>query len=224
MKAELTRNYEALRKEDVPPYYISYAIDEVRAQSVIGSFGAVTSQSDDTTARLRVGLRTGAYNFDSSRELRGSGNITLQSLLSSSTPVTRAPLGEGGEALAVILWRTTDSAYKSAVEKLSQLKSAQNVQIATEDQSDDFSRSEPRTSLGKPANTPVDLDKWAERIRSFTAQFKSYPFITAASGTFQNEIRNKYFVDTEGSVLLVPANYIRINIARIFCKSKPFRP
>jgi len=212
MKAELTRNYEALRKEEVPPYYISYTIDEVRTQGVAGSFGAVTAQSDDTTAILRVGLRTGSYEFDSSRELRGSAT-SLLSTLSGALSSYLTPLGDGGgDALSVVLWMATDDAYKNAVEKLSQLKSAQNVQITPEDQSDDFSRSEPQTSLGKRADTQVDLGKWAERIRAFTAQFKNRPFITSSSGTFQNEIRNKYFVDTEGAVLLVPANYMRLSI------------
>ena len=211
MQTELKRNFEALQKQDVPPYYISYTIDEVRTRTVAGSFGAIASQNENTTAQLRVGLRTGSYELDNTRELR-SNNSLLSALTSALSPSSRAPLGEGGNALAVILWQATDDAYKNAVERLSQVKSAQNTQMASEDQSDDFSRAEPQTFLGKPADALVDLDKWAGRIRTFTAQFKNHPFITAASGQFQNEIRNKYFVDTEGAVLLVPAGFMRLGI------------
>lgn len=212
MKAELTRNFDALQNKEVPPYYISYAIDEIRTQTVNGSFGAINSQTENTQARLRVGLRTGSYEMDSTRELRSGGNSLAQALAGSMS-VSLAPLGEGSDALAVILWQATDGAYRSAVDRLAQVKSAQNTQLAPEDQSDDFSRSKPQTSLGKPADARVDLDKWADRIRTFTAQFNNRPFITAASGTFQNEVRNKYFVDTEGSALLVPANYMRLQIS-----------
>jgi len=208
MQAELKRNFEALQKQDVPPYYISYTIDEVRTQVVSGSFGAINSQNESTTSRLRVGLRVGSYEFDNTRELRGDAFAARASAGSAAS----APIGEGGDALAVILWRTTDNVYKNATTRMSQVKSAQTTQMASGDKSDDFTRVQLQTSLGKPADVSVDLDKWAERIRLFTAQFKEHPHITTAAGNFQSEVRNKYFIDTEGTTLLVPANYMRLNI------------
>ena len=61
----------------------------------------------------------------------------------------------------------------------------------------------------------MDLNKWAGRIRKYTAQFKSHPFIFDSTGTFQNEVRQKYFVDTEGSVVSAPVNYMRLGISAI---------
>ncbi len=46
MQAEISRNFDALQKEQIPPYYISYSIDEVRSQSVAGSFGAIIAQNE----------------------------------------------------------------------------------------------------------------------------------------------------------------------------------
>jgi TldD protein len=209
MKAEISRNFEALQKEQTPPYYMSYSIDEVRTQTVAGAFGAVTAQNDDTTAYLRINLRTGSYKLDSSHELRGDA---LRSLRSSNQGTVRAPLGESQEALAVILWRETDKAYRNAVETLSKVKSEQSVKIAEEDKSDDFSKVEPHVSLQKQLDLQVDLNKWAGRIRKCTGQFKSHPFIYDAAGSFQNEVRQKYFIDTEGSIVSAPANYMRLGI------------
>jgi len=136
MKDEIARNFEVLQKEPIPPYYISYSIDEVRTQSVTGAFGAVTSKNDDTTAYLRINMRTGSYRLDNSHELRGDSLNMLRSRY--STPI-RAPLGESRDSLALILWRETDRAYRNAVETLSKVKSEQSVKIAEEDKSDDFS-------------------------------------------------------------------------------------
>ena len=98
--------------------------------------------------------------------------------------MVRAPLGESQEALAVILWRETDKAYRNAVETLSKVKSEQSVKIAEEDKSDDFSKVEPHVSLQKPLGFQVDLNKWAGRIRKFTEQFKDHPFIYDAARLF----------------------------------------
>jgi TldD protein len=210
MKAELSRNFEALQKEQTPPYYMSYSIDQVGTQTVSGSFGAITGQNEGATAYLQISLRTGSYKLDSSHELRG--NDLLRSIRSSNQASVRAPLGESEEALAVILWQETDKAYRNAVETLSKVKSEQSVKIAEEDQSDDFSKAGPHVSIAKRVDIQVDLNQWSTRIRKYTEPFKRYPFIYAASGNFQNEVRQKYFVDTEGSIVSAPANYMRLQI------------
>jgi TldD protein len=208
MKSEMSRNFDALQKEQAPPYYMSYSIDEVRSQGVAGSFGAIIAQNEDSAAILQVSVRTGSYKLDSSHELRGD---SLRSGRSGSQ--VRAPLGESPESLAVILWRETDKAYRNAVETLSRVKSEQSVKIAEEDKADDFSKVEPHVSIEKPNAIQVDMNKWAGRIRKFTEPFQNHPYIYDCSGSFQSEIRQKYFVDTEGSIVSTPANYMRLQIS-----------
>jgi TldD protein len=210
MKAELSRNFEALQKESTPPYYLSYSIDQVSIQAVSGSFGAINGQNEDTTAYLQISLRAGSYTLDSSHELRS--NDLLRSIRSSNQASVRAPLGESEEALAVILWQETDKAYKNALETLSKVKSEQSVKIAEEDKSNDFSKAEPHVSVEKRIDVQVNMNPWAGRIRKYTEPFKRYPFIYAASGNFQSEVRQKYFVDTEGAIVSAPTNYMRLQI------------
>jgi TldD protein len=210
MKNEISRNFDALQKEQVPPYYISYSIDEVRTQTVVGTFGAITNKNEDKTAYLRISLRAGSYKLDSSHELRGDSLGALRSRL--NIPI-RAPLGESPESLALILWKETDKAYRNAVETLARVKSEQSVKIAEEDKSDDFSKVEPHQSITKPLAIQVDLDKWAARIRKYTEPFKHHPYIYDSSGVFQSEVRNKYFVDTEGTIVSSPVNYMRLSIS-----------
>jgi predicted Zn-dependent protease len=210
MKTELSRNFQALQKEQSPPYYIGYSIDEVQTQGVTGTFGAITSRIENKTAFLRVNLRTGSYKLDNYHEIRGD---TLSALRSRVAASIRAPLTDSPEGLAVILWRETDKAYKNAVETLLRVKSEQSVKIAEEDKSDDFSKAEPHVSIEKSLEIQVDLDKWTSRIRKFTEPFKKHPSVYSCSGTFQSEVRQKYFVDTEGTIISAPANYMRIQIS-----------
>ncbi len=212
MKNELSRNFQSLQQQQVPPYYISYSIDEVQTQYVGGAFGAIMARSEGKTAYLNVNVRTGSYQRDNSHELRGSSN-PLSALRSRTSGAAQAPLSDSPESLAVILWRETDKAYKEAVETFSAVKSEQSLKVAEEDKSDDFSKAEPHTSIEKPLDIRVDLDTWAGRIRRATEAFKKYPFINECSGIFQSEVRHKYFVNTEGTIVSTPANYMRLQIS-----------
>ncbi len=210
LKKEMARNFEALQKEPTPPYYLSYSIDEIRTQFVAAAFGAVTAKGENNTSNLGINLRAGSYKLDNSHELRGDSLGALRSRLSGSI---RAPLGESQEALALLLWKETDKAYRNAVETLSRVKSEQSVKIAEEDKSDDFTRIEPHQSIAKPIQIQVDLDKWATRLRKYTSAFKPHAYIYDSSASFQSEVRHKYFVDTEGTVVSSPVNYMRLSIS-----------
>ncbi len=210
MKNELSRNFEALQKEQVPPYYISYAIDEIRTQTVAATFGAITNKNEDKTAFLRINLRAGSYKLDSSHELRGDQLNMIRSRL--NIPV-RGPISESPEGLALMLWKETDKAYRTAVENLSKVKSEQSVKIAEEDKSDDFSKVEPHVAIERPIDVKVDLEKWAARVRKYTEPFKQHPYIYDCSGYFQSEIRQKDLVDTEGTIVSTPMNYMRLGIS-----------
>lgn len=206
MKSELGRNFEALQKEPTPPYYISFSIDRTWTQRVAASFGALTDRSEDSTALLRIDVRVGSYHLDNSHELRG------EAFSRGGGYSTGAPLHESPQGLKALLWLGTDRAYKEAVEKYTQIKTDRNVKVAEEDTSSDFSKSEPNVSVSGPLAVTVDLERWAARARRLSEPFKANPHILYGSASFENEVRNKYFVDTEGSAVLAPVNYMRLSI------------
>lgn len=210
MKEEMIRNFEALQKEPVPPYFMSYSIDDVRMQGVAGSFGAITDTTENKVSYLRIDVRTGSYQLDSSHEIRGDSVGSLRQRYGNAL---LAPIHESPDALRIILWRETDRAYKNAVESLARVKSQQSVMVAEEDKSDDFSRIEPQEYAENTAEIQVDLEKWAARIRKFTKRFSDFPFVLSATGSFVNESRQKYFVNTEGSAISTPTNYMRLQIS-----------
>ncbi|NLA75657.1 MAG: TldD/PmbA family protein, partial [Deltaproteobacteria bacterium] len=212
MQKEMNRNFEALKKEPVPPYFIGYSIDDVRTQSVTGSFGSLWDRSDNTVSHLRVEVRTGDYILDSAHEIRGDTLAALQGQLARSIS---APIVESPEALRIILWRETDKAYKNAVESLAKVQSQQSVMVAEEDKSDDFSRIDPQVVFEEPVGNIVDLDKWEIRVKAYTKGFKKYPFLHKTTATFSNEIRRKYYVNTEGTSIAASTVYMRLTISAV---------
>src|SRR5579864_6928028 len=71
-RAELTHSLDQLRRQDIPPYYLSYQIIETRAASVSGSFGALTSSNESRDRLLLIDLRVGDYALDNTRQVRGN--------------------------------------------------------------------------------------------------------------------------------------------------------
>jgi len=209
MKGELQRNFEVLGKGESPPYYISYSINRVRSQSVSASFGAITDKSDDSESYLNISVRVGSYQLDNSHEIRGDQFGRYQRMIPKSM---RAPLADSPEALKVLLWQGTDKAYKDAVGMLAKIKTDRNLKVKEEDQSDDSSTAEPHVQIEKPLEITIDLDRWAEKVKKFSEPFKKNPNILESGSSFINEVRNKYFVNTDGTVLLAPVNYMRLRV------------
>jgi TldD protein len=210
MKGELQRNFEALKREKTPPYYISYSIDQVRTQSASSSFGALSSKFDYSKAYLTISTRVGSHAQDNTHELRGDAMARYQKFFAIPQ---KAPIDDSPQALKVILWQGTDEAYKDAVETLSKVKSDKSLKVKEEDTSNDFSDAKPQVSIEEPLKMSIDLEKWAARVREYSAPFRNYPYLLRAYAYVTSEVRTKYFVDTGGSQIQAPINYVRLVIA-----------
>ena len=132
MRSELMRNYAALReKGEVKPYYLSYEATDVRTSVVDASLGALRVSDSGRQRILDTSIRVGDAQFDNYHRARGSmPRFTSGSFLAledKPAPIDR------------ILWRDTDRAYRAAVERLTLLKSTQEVKVAEKDRSPDFS-------------------------------------------------------------------------------------
>src|SRR5262245_51397794 len=68
---ELRRNFDVLRKESQPPYFLSYAVYDVRSARIGASFGALTVRGENRSRTVDVEVRVGDYALDSTRRIRG---------------------------------------------------------------------------------------------------------------------------------------------------------
>src|SRR3954470_11696105 len=121
MRDEMQRAMAELRMKGEPqPYFISYEVLDRTISDYSGRLGALVENPPRRTRTLRVDVRVGDYDFDSSRFLvqgfgQGGG-------LSGETVI--APLDDDYDAMRRQIWITTDSAYKRAVSLFARKKAA----------------------------------------------------------------------------------------------------
>jgi TldD protein len=208
MKSELNRSFTALKKEAVPPYFISYQVTDNRAISVESSFGSLTGSSDQRTRLLDIDLRVGDYALDNTHgSSRGFATSHFGQFQGN------VPIEDGPQALAVALWLETDSHYKNAVQELEGVKTNKEIKAAEEDKSPDFS-SAPAEKYFEPT-APVSFDRtvWENKVRSYGRPFRSNPDILSADISAMAETETRRFVSTDGSEIRISMPLYRLNIS-----------
>jgi predicted Zn-dependent protease len=196
LRTELQRNFEGLKNEPVPPYFIGYTVHDTRTTRIVASFGAL-ERSDDARSRVAsIEVRVGDYTLDNTHPLRGGpagsprlGRISL-------------PLTDDEKPIQLALWRATDRAYKQAAEALTRVRTNVAAKVKEEDPAPDFSREGPQTYSGQPVSYSIDTKQWEARLRRISAPFAGDPLIFRSDVTLTIEGGNRYFASSEGSEIL----------------------
>ncbi len=195
MKQELNRSLENLKKEPVPPYFLSYQLTDNHAIQIAGAFGTLTASDDTRTRLLDIDLRVGDYKLDNTHPVRGEFPFgDMRQFERANVPLENDP-----GALRTALWYETDKRYKDAIEHLAEVKTNVQVKVAQEDQSADFSREPAQTYLEPEAAFSFDRAGWENRIRRITAAFANYPEIYEGSANLTAELETRRYVNSDGS-------------------------
>lgn len=207
-QAELSRSFEHLSRQPVPPYFLSYAITESHSVSVMGSFGTLRQSHEARNRQLDIGLRVGDYTLDNTRKVRGAFPNFMDQYSSVAMP-----LEDDADAIRAVLWYQTDKKYKRAVEQLTTVQTNSQVKVRQEDVSADFSREKPETA--SEAITPIKVDRklWEEKVRRYTAPFKAYGDIYDANAGLSASRETRWFVSSEGSAIQTSRTYYRLFIS-----------
>ena len=200
MEDELSRSMSDLRMKDAPPpYYIAYELQDRTLIDVSSRLGSVMETPPHHMRVLRVEVRVGSYDFDSSRfAMQGFGQggapFTGQTVL--------APLDDDYDALRRAIWLTTDETYKRAVNVFARKKAAfQNR--ATADPLPDFSKEAPvQTELPLPqASASRDA---AARVQQASAGFGSSADIDLSEASIAAVQGSRYYLNSEGFKSVTP--------------------
>src|SRR5215510_7462521 len=92
MQTELDRSFKTLSAQDIPAYFIGYALTDTQRAEVSGSNGALLSSSEVRNRWLQVAVRTGTYEQDNTRKV---GDRQLP----TGGPGTIAPVDDDTEVL-----------------------------------------------------------------------------------------------------------------------------
>jgi TldD protein len=195
MQTELDRSFKTLSTQDIPAYFIGYALTDTQRAEVSGSNGALLSSSEVRNRWLQVAVRTGSYQLDDTHKVG-------ERQLPTGGPGTSAPVDDDAEVLRRAIWLETDDQYRAASEALIKIKTSRDVRVQTaEGQAADFSKEEPHKWYGPQVSFALDRKPWEERVRAYTKSFRESQAILNSIVTFSALAQNTYQVNTEGTQL-----------------------
>jgi TldD protein len=207
-KAELTHSLDQLKKQEVPPYFLSYEIVETHAVTVAGSFGTLTHSSESTRRQLHIDLRVGDYALDNTRQVRGGPQNPTERF--SNIPM---PIEDDPAAIRNILWYQTDKKYKRALEELTTVRTNSQVKVQQEDNSADFSREPAEQNV--EAVTPIAVNRkvWEDKVRKYTAPFQRFGNLYQATATLSANQDTRWFVSSDGAAIQSSQIYYRLSVS-----------
>src|SRR5438876_11362922 len=88
LQAELQRNYQVLRKEPAPAYFIAYTVHDQQSTFLDASNGAMERNDDQRSRFATIEVRVGDYTVDNTHPLRGDGGGTNPRLPRVALPLT----------------------------------------------------------------------------------------------------------------------------------------
>ena len=203
MQGELHRAAEALGQADPGTYYLSYAVSDVSAATIVGMTGSLVVSSENHRRQADVMMRVGSAALDNTHSQSRPSGIVSGSL----------PLGDDRDAIARVLWQLSDREYEQASQAFLKVKTNLAVQSVEEDKSPDFSAETPQKHLDE-SRPQVSLDRkiWEDRIRRVSAAFLDYPQVYGSSVYLQYATSRSYQVTSEGAALVQPSAISRLVI------------
>jgi TldD protein len=210
MKAELGRSMETLKKQPVPPYFLSYEITDAHTFSVHSAFGKLVNSSENRRRQLDIDVRIGDYNIDNTHDIRGSfPGFDFSDRFS----LVEVPIEDKPEAIRQLLWYHTDRRYKSAAEAFTKVKTNIQVMVKPEDQSPDFSQEQPEKHFEPVQKISLDPKAWEEKLRKYTAPFAKYGDIYEANAYLSANSETRWFTNSEGSELQTSQRHYRLFVS-----------
>ena len=210
MKSELAREQSSLGKQPQTPYYMSYNIGDEQDVSMVASYGSIVKSDSSRHRTLLVDLRVGDYSLDNTHQIRASNDMFARG------GARMIPYENNTESLKLALWRETDQAYKTATERLQQVRTNRTVKVAAEDTSGDFSQADASNHHYEPdvemSNYFRNRAAWESRLRKYSALFAGQKDIFEAKAMLDASIVRKYFVSTEGGEIASNQLYVRVMV------------
>lgn len=204
MFREVQRSMKVLKRHDEAPYYISYEITEDVAATVSGAFGKATSRNFIVSRYLDIDLRLGDYSLDNTHPLRGG--LSELSNGPATTPI------EDEEALRTTLWLHTDVAYKQALTQFTRVKSAVQSSVRPVFRVGDYSPYPVRKFSEAKVELDADFEHWRDKIQQYTEPFSEAEFIQDNYAYIFGDVETRWFVNSDGSRILVSKPYYRLVI------------
>ncbi len=148
----------ALATQQDPLLHLAYTVTEHRTRNLTAREGALAPLRDQRDRTLDIDLRVGDMKVDNTHKLRDSWSGSYRADGTS-------PRDEAGDALFDLAVLGTDDTFRAARKRLVEVRANDQVKVAREDDSDDFSPTPVVTHLAPPAPVELDLKSWEARVQ-----------------------------------------------------------
>jgi predicted Zn-dependent protease len=205
MRSELERNFAVLKeKADPAVYFLAYTVTETEAHTIAATMGSLQRNASSTSRVLDVNVRVGSPKLDNYHRMSGENPHFANA---SAVPVDDTPDG-----IRRAMWLETDRIYRAAAQRLIQIKTNSKVNVAGNDDSDDFSIEKPVTAVEDVPRLQFNAAAWEGIARRTSAGFSKYSGALSSNVTVVAQREIKYFVNSEGTVLRHGRNFARVMI------------
>jgi hypothetical protein len=186
-------------KDGATPYFLSYTVTDTRSLTIQGTLGALYGREDEHQRTLDVDVRVGDYALDSTHQIRGRADergFGRTFGATSSMPIENDPM-----AVKHVLWRTTDRAFKAAVDRFQRVQTDLKTTVEEESKANDFSREQPSAYSEADASLNLDREVWSQRVRNVSRLALKQPLIYHSTVALLGAAENRYQVTSEGTRL-----------------------
>jgi predicted Zn-dependent protease len=184
---------------------MAYEVTEEEGCTVQAALGALQASVCGHTRQLDVTIRVGSPQLDNYHRVEGERPVF--------TSAAQLPIEDVAGAVRQVVWSETDRVYRMAAERLINLRTSTQIQVASEDKSADFSVENP--SVFAEAARPVSflVKPWEERVLRWSAVFSDKPGVLTSGVGVLLRRQTKYLVSTEGTRLVHGREFARIAIS-----------
>ena len=210
--SELRREMEALGKQNQPPYYLAYRINDSRITSIHSSFGSLTANAVDHNRTMITDIRVGSYDLDNTHVSDDPDDFDYENSMGN---VSQLPLENQAKAIQYAVWRETQDSYRKALDAYRKIKSNQKKKEETDTPTADFSKEVPVVYNDPPLQTIesfIDQAAWAARVKRLSAPFINEPDIIEGDVSLQAGVERKYFISSEGSRIAQNRTFVYLHI------------
>jgi TldD protein len=193
LQSELNRTLAELKRQETPPYYLAYHVDEAQAASFHASQGLLVQSQLLRGRVLTVSVRVGSHQLDNTHGEHG--------FASPMSGLTLLPIEEKPLALRMAVWRGSERAYQQAIKALIEVRAAKTVEAEEEDVSPDFSRERPVQHIEPTVSLRLRRAEWEDRTRRLSGLFRKHPQLEQSYVKLEAGATNRYFVSSEQTVL-----------------------
>lgn len=204
LKIELDRAMSGLRLADAPaPYFVSYDLLQGQVTTVFTEFGATVEESQEPYRNLRVEVRVGDYEFDSSNFTSFGDPDGVEQ--------RRLPVEDDVLALRREIWLATDSAYKHAVEQYARKQAAR--QGIDQPRPPDFSEAPPVVqSYELPAYKPENAAAIQRLAARLSGELRSWPDLELGQAVARDWQGSRLTLSSEGTQVWRPTGYVVVRV------------